>query len=218
MAALQLYVASQVKEILSNPSTSREKSRRETLLLALDVARTKRMRLKLFIRLWFVNMQRRDVSLINAIIILQQLPGHIIKIIEQRTHMAVTRGPGLPEPLQMLETPATRDIATIFRHLSTAVIDRQTLREIVMQGTRDSVASIAAVQLILSLLQTLLDIRYHNAQGKQTKALLVTAAKKLNVKDAGKLNMDQLRVSVAYALSQKYAPSPDSSAEVPESS
>jgi len=194
-------IVSTVRQTVGTP-TKKERVSRANLLLAHDAATTKKMRVKLFIRLWLHNALSRGVTVTALLFALPQIPTRLLQRVERAAGKPIERKRAFGS-LEMLESSITSDTATLIH----AILDRDlmtgvSLRRIVLTQTFDVVGSIVVAQIMLALLQTVLDLKYHSPRGTLTKAAMLSMAKKLEGADSVSTSMtvDQVRVSLADAL------------------
>lgn len=179
---------------------AKRETRKSTLVLAHDLSHSKIRRTKIFIQLWWINMSARHITATNLFFVLPQLPSAILNRINSSRTEPLT-SPALPELLSFFELGGiSRDVKTLVRAVLHHEIDGQTLRDAVFsQGAAALTASII-VQVLLAFVQTVLELHFHKSDGKQNRALLLKVARGLGVESPAKMNLDQMRVSVAEAL------------------
>lgn len=187
-------------------TTDREStaSKRRTLLLAYDAARRKRTRLKIFVRLWLVNAKSRKLTALNVLYTTFNMSSQLLFRLDQVA--AVERVNMLPDSLRMLEDGRTQEIASIMRGIVSGRYSGKDLRAVIMTTSKDVIKTMVAVQVALSLIQTILEIRYHTKQAKVDKARMQRIASGLHIENSGGMTMDELRVAVAYKLASSSPP------------
>lgn len=196
MSSFRKEFLAHVHKMVYGEPTRKYRITRENLIRSYDTA-NKRRRIRIFFKLWFANMKSRRLLITNVIYIIPQLPANILSYMEIPNN---ARKNAFPTSMRMLESPFSSDLATLFHHLLTTKYKNEEIQSIVLRNSRDTIASMILVQAILSLIQTVLELRFHDARGRQERKMLNTMAGKLGIRKVSSLNIDQLRVMIAQQL------------------
>lgn len=176
-----------------------KKDSREALLRAYSNAKRTRTRARIFTRLWLLNARSRQLTALNLVYVSLNIGPQFIHRMNQ---IGVIRpANALPDVLHMLETKETQTLATLFHTIrDNKKVD---LARVVAMTSRDALVTMVTVQVLLATIQTILELRFHDSSQKLQKARLVTLAKRLEITNASKMNMDELRVAIAYKFAEK---------------
>lgn len=159
--------------------------------------KSKRRRIKLFFKLWFLNLKRRDIAIQNVFWAAVTLPPSFITDV---VHSYEYKGGAysdlkkipiyipkrLSKALQILLNPDTRGLVN--------------WTDVVLSTGRKALQRFVIFQVLLSLLETILMLMYSDPKGTLKRKRLVNIAKKLKVEGADGMHMDQLRVAIAQKL------------------
>lgn len=201
--SLQSEVFRQLKTMASGDPSKKYTTSRANLILAHDLAKTKRFRLKIALRLFFLNLSSRHLTVANAFLVLPKISSRILEHLATTTsprEEAIVRRRLFGEALQILETEMTSDFATIAHELTTYKFEGKQIVDIVLKSSRDAIASMIVVQVVLALLQTIFELKFHDKEGRHQRKLLVKAAERRGISGVSSMNMDKLRVSLAHQL------------------
>lgn len=162
----------------------------------------KKNKSKIFLKLLARNMRSRNVTLANFLIVFPKFAFSTLDEIlfdKNLSSMASPEAPYVPRSLQYAGvSPFLLHFLSIVFH-STYNWD-DVMRKIFSNG-KDALKAMVVVQTTLAMIQTVTEISIHNKKTHiQDRDSLERVAESLKIEHYKKMNMDQLRVSIADEL------------------
>ena len=175
----------------SKGQKERKSAKANDYVLAFRKNKSKAKRTKLFFKLWFINLRDGSVTIVNIFWTVVNFPpafiDDVVDALNETTEEKRKRN--VKEMLKIVFKKADRE-----------KID---LKNIVMKNTKRALKRFVRVQILLSLLETILLLAFSNKSGNLRKEQLVNLALSVGVHGASRMNMDQLNLMIADELIKK---------------
>jgi hypothetical protein len=188
-------------------------AKQEDFVMAYRMATSRKRRVRLFVRLWFLNMKSRDIALGNVLLVVAYLPGDFTKKVlrgvdgrESTSKNRDTAGLNMPKPLRDW-TPASIQAFVDLLDLIMYPRGRNNVDwpGAVLSQTKQAVSQIVLYQVFISLLETVMVLVFSGPRERQERKHLLALAKGVGVKNTSSKNMDQLRLEVANGIIEMQA-------------
>ena len=186
----------------STKTKKREGATSRDLVRAFRETSSKRVKVKMFFKLWFIHAKSRRILIPNLFFTAIMLPNSFLTDVIQATkdieHKKITDF--APQTVQ--------NLATVLNHIirgKSAMLPTD-WRDLVMKHTKKTISRIVSIQVILSLLETIMLLSFADKkQNNLSKAMLQQSLGKMGVDKSktDKMNMDQMRLELAESLVKK---------------
>lgn len=156
---------------------------------------------RIFAKLLRYNLTSRNITLVNALVI---LPRAVIRSLDEILSAKSTKREAVnirnvPRSLQLMGI--SPDMIAVMEIIIKSQYKKKDVFNIVMDNTKSALAAMVMVQVLLAIIQTVTEIGIFNKiTRRQDRHSLETFARAIGVRDASTLNMDQLRITIAKTI------------------
>ena len=204
-----LYEVAKIGSIVSFVQSVNQKARTRRLakaddfILAFRSTKSLPRKTKLFIKLWLLHLQSRDIALQNILFITSDLPrdftDRALAGVSGRISVGKPRI-DFPEPISKWTPQSLNSFIELLNLILEGGSSGIDWPVVLKEQVKETGKTFIKAQIFSSLLAVIFDLVFANQRGIMNRGRIEKIAKQMGVKNVSKLNKDQLRVAASKQL------------------